>query len=68
MLIPEQSTTLLGAELVVTGLLGGVMLLRLHRPSRRVEQGDTVGMAARKLRSERHRRPSDGARRGYADR
>jgi hypothetical protein len=38
MLIPEQSTTLLGAELVVTGLLGGVVLLRLHRPSRRVEQ------------------------------
>jgi modulator of FtsH protease len=31
MLIPEQSTTLLGAELVVTGLLGGIVLLRLPR-------------------------------------
>jgi hypothetical protein len=38
MLIPEQSTTLLGAELVVTGLVDGIVLLRLHRPSRRVEQ------------------------------
>jgi hypothetical protein len=36
-LIPEQSSTMLGVELVATGLLGGGLLLRLHRSSRRAE-------------------------------
>jgi hypothetical protein len=37
-LIPEQSSTMLGVELVATGLLGGGLLLRLNRPSKRAEQ------------------------------
>jgi hypothetical protein len=37
-LVPEQSSTMLGVELVATGLLGGGLLLRLNRPSRRAEQ------------------------------
>jgi hypothetical protein len=37
-LIPEQSSTMLGVELIATGLLGGALLLGLHRPSRRAEE------------------------------
>jgi hypothetical protein len=37
-LIPEQSSTMLGVEQVATGLLGGGLLLRLNRPSKRAEQ------------------------------
>jgi hypothetical protein len=37
-LIPEQSSTMLGVELVATGLLGDGPLLRLNRPSKRAEQ------------------------------
>ena len=37
-LIPEQSSTMLGVELVATGLLGGGLLLQLNRPSKRAEQ------------------------------
>ena len=42
MLIPEQSTTLLGAELVVTGLLGGIVLYG-HRRSPCLEAADILG-------------------------
>ena len=37
-LIPEQSSTMLGAEQVATGLLGGGLLLGLNRPSKRAER------------------------------
>ena len=43
-LIPEQSSTMLGVELVATGLLGGGLLLQLNRPSKRAEQ-ETWGVA-----------------------
>jgi hypothetical protein len=37
-LIPEQSSMMLGVELVATSLLGGGLLLRLNRPSKRAQQ------------------------------
>ena len=37
-LIPEQSSMVLGVELVATGLLGGGLVLRLNRPSKRAAE------------------------------
>ncbi|HWK18218.1 MAG TPA: hypothetical protein VNR66_12255 [Solirubrobacteraceae bacterium] len=49
MLIPSQSRTLLGSELIVIGVVIGGILSTLNRPSQRTDKQPRVGWLATRL-------------------